>query len=86
MSVAAINALQASPIVIAHRGAPGYLPEHTLESTTLAYAQGADYIEQDLVVTKDAKLIVLHDIHLETVTDVQQKFPTRQRQDGRFYA
>ncbi|MEP1385404.1 MAG: glycerophosphodiester phosphodiesterase [Paraglaciecola sp.] len=86
MSVAAINALQASPIVIAHRGAPGYLPEHTLESATLAYAQGADYIEQDLVVTKDAKLIVLHDIHLETVTDVQQKFPTRQRQDGRFYA
>lgn len=86
MSAVAINALQAKPIVIAHRGASGYLPEHTLESATLAYAQGADYIEQDLVSTKDHKLIVLHDIHLDTVTDVQQKFPTRKREDGRFYA
>lgn len=76
----------AKPLVIAHRGAPGYLPEHTLESVTLAYAQGADFIEQDLVVTKDSKLIVLHDIHLETVTNVEQVFPTRKRQDGRYYA
>ncbi|MEP1445474.1 MAG: glycerophosphodiester phosphodiesterase [Paraglaciecola sp.] len=74
------------PLVIAHRGAPGYLPEHTLESVTLAYAQGADYIEQDLVATKDSKLIVLHDIHLETVTNVEQIFPTRKRKDGRYYA
>jgi glycerophosphoryl diester phosphodiesterase len=74
------------PLVIAHRGAPGYLPEHTLESATLAYAQGANFIEQDLVVTKDSKLIVLHDIHLETVTNVEQIFPTRKRQDGRYYA
>jgi glycerophosphoryl diester phosphodiesterase len=63
------------PLVIAHRGAPGYLPEHTLESVTLAYSQGADFIEQDLVVTKDSKIIVLHDIHLETVTNVEQVFP-----------
>jgi glycerophosphoryl diester phosphodiesterase len=76
----------AKPLVIAHRGAPGYLPEHTLESVTLAYAQGADFIEQDLVVTKDSKLIVLHDIHLETVTNVEQLFPNRKRQDGRYYA
>lgn len=76
----------AKPLVIAHRGAPGYLPEHTLESVTLAYAQGADFIEQDLVVTKDSKLIVLHDIHLETVTNVEQMFPSRNRQDGRYYA
>lgn len=72
--------------VIAHRGASGYLPEHTLEALVLAYAQGADYIEQDLVVTKDGKLVVLHDIHLETVTNVEQVYPQRKRQDGRYYA
>jgi glycerophosphoryl diester phosphodiesterase len=77
--------IAAKPLIIAHRGAPGYLPEHTLESVTLAYAQGADFIEQDLVVTKDLKLIVLHDIHLETVTNVEQIFPTIKRQDGRYY-
>ena len=80
------QAIAAKPLVIAHRGAPGYLPEHTLESVTLAYAQGADFIEQDLVVTKDSKIIVLHDIHLETVTNVEHIFPSRKRQDGRYYA
>ena len=75
-----------SKLVIAHRGASGYLPEHTIESATLAYAQGADYIEQDLVVTKDSQIVVLHDIHLETVTNVEQLFPNRKRQDGRYYA
>ena len=74
------------PLVIAHRGAPGYLPEHTLESATLAHGQGADFIEQDLVVTKDLKLVVLHDIHLETVTNVEKIFANRKRQDGRYYA
>ncbi|WP_187292384.1 glycerophosphodiester phosphodiesterase [Paraglaciecola psychrophila] len=78
--------IASKPLVIAHRGAPGYLPEHTLESVTLAYALGADFIEQDLVVTKDLKLIVLHDIHLETVTNVEQVFPIRKREDGRYYA
>jgi glycerophosphoryl diester phosphodiesterase len=78
--------IASKPLVIAHRGAPGYLPEHTLESVTLAYALGADFIEQDLVVTKDLKLIVLHDIHLETVTNVEQVFPSRKREDGRYYA
>lgn len=74
------------PIVIAHRGASGYLPEHTLEAATLAYMLGADYIEQDLVLSKDRQLIVLHDIHLDTVTDVATKFPNRAREDGRYYA
>jgi glycerophosphoryl diester phosphodiesterase len=77
--------IAAKPLVIAHRGASGYLPEHTLESVILAYAQGADFIEQDLVVTKDSKIVVLHDIHLETVTDVEQLFPSRKREDGRYY-
>jgi glycerophosphoryl diester phosphodiesterase len=86
MIVFTSQVIAAKPLVIAHRGASGYLPEHTLESVTLAYAQGADFIEQDLVVTKDSKIIVLHDIHLETVTNVEQVFQSRNRQDGRYYA
>ncbi len=73
-------------IVIAHRGASGYLPEHTLEAKAMAHAYGADYLEQDLVMTKDDKIIVLHDPHLDRVTDVQDQFPGRQRKDGRFHA
>ncbi|NVK55115.1 MAG: glycerophosphodiester phosphodiesterase [Alteromonadaceae bacterium] len=72
--------------IIAHRGASGYLPEHTLAAMAMAHAQQPDYIEQDLVLTKDDRLVVLHDIHLETVTNVEQVFPTRHRQDGRYYA
>jgi glycerophosphoryl diester phosphodiesterase len=74
------------PLVIAHRGASGYLPEHTLEAVTLAHRQGADFIEQDVVLSKDLVPVVLHDIHLETVSDVEQKFPDRKREDGRYYA
>ncbi len=74
------------PIVIAHRGASGYLPEHTLESKALAHAMGAHYIEQDVVLSRDGVLVVLHDIHLESTTDVEQRFPGRARDDGRFYA
>ena len=72
-------------IVIAHRGASGYLPEHTIAAKAMAYAQGADYIEQDLVMTKDDELVVLHDRHLDTVTNVAEIFPDRFRDDGRFY-
>jgi glycerophosphoryl diester phosphodiesterase len=46
---------------------------------------GADYLEQDVVATKDDQLVVLHDIHLDRVTDVARQFPGRQRDDGRFY-
>lgn len=74
------------PIVIAHRGASGYLPEHTLEAKAYAHAVGADFLEQDVVLTRDGVPIVLHDIHLDTVSDVAHKFPGRQRQDGRYYA
>ena len=51
----------ADPIVIAHRGASGYLPEHTLAAASLAYGLGADYIEQDLVLSRDGVPVVLHD-------------------------
>ena len=73
-------------LVIAHRGASGYLPEHTLAAKAMAHAMGADYIEQDVVLTKDGIAIILHDIHLGTVTDVADKFPLRKRDDGRYYA
>jgi glycerophosphoryl diester phosphodiesterase len=73
------------PIVIAHRGASGYLPEHTLAAKALAHGLGADYLEQDVVATRDSQLVVLHDLHLDDVTDVALKFPGRQRSDGRHY-
>ncbi|MDP6652734.1 MAG: glycerophosphodiester phosphodiesterase [Gammaproteobacteria bacterium] len=76
----------AQKIVIAHRGASGYLPEHTLEAKAMAYAMGADYIEQDVVMTRDDQLIVLHDITLDRTTDVADQFPNRIRDDGRYYA
>jgi glycerophosphoryl diester phosphodiesterase len=72
-------------VVIGHRGASGYLPEHTLPSKALAYGQGADYLEQDVVLSKDNIPIVIHDIHLDEVSDVASVFPTRNRSDGRFY-
>jgi glycerophosphoryl diester phosphodiesterase len=75
-----------SPLVIAHRGASGYLPEHTLAAKALAHAMGANFIEQDVVLSRDGVAIVLHDIHLDSTTDVAQHFPDRARADGRFYA
>ncbi|MFL2856735.1 MAG: glycerophosphodiester phosphodiesterase [Pseudohongiellaceae bacterium] len=76
----------ADKIVIAHRGASGYLPEHTLEAKAMAYSMGAHYIEQDVVMTKDDYLIVLHDITLDRTTDVDEQYPNRARDDGRYYA
>jgi glycerophosphoryl diester phosphodiesterase len=75
-----------SQIVIAHRGASGYLPEHTLEAYAMAYGLGADYIEPDVVLTKDGHFICLHDIHLDATTNVEEVFPDRGRKDGRYYA
>jgi glycerophosphoryl diester phosphodiesterase len=77
--------LAAEPLVIAHRGASGYLPEHTLESKVLAFAQGADFIEQDVVMTRDDHLVVIHDLTLERTTDVAALFPGRARADGSYY-
>ncbi len=72
-------------IVIAHRGASGYLPEHTMESKAMAYSMNVDFIEQDLVLSKDNVPIVIHDIYLDDVTDVATKFSTRKRKDNRYY-
>ena len=79
------TAISQDKVVIAHRGASGYLPEHTIAAKAMAYAMGADYIEQDVVMTKDDHLVVLHDHYLDRVTDVQEKFPNRKREDGRYY-
>jgi len=67
----ALNTLSGKrPIVIGHRGASGYLPEHTLEAYSLAIEQGADFIEPDLVATKDGHLIARHEPVLNDTTDV----------------
>lgn len=60
----------ARPLLIAHRGASGVRPEHTLEAYRTALAQGADCIEPDLVMTKDGVLVARHDTYLSTTTDV----------------
>ena len=77
---------QLQQVVIAHRGASGYLPEHSLPAVVAAHVMGADYIEQDIVLSKDHVPVVLHDIYLEATTDVEVVFPNRARADGRFYA
>lgn len=72
-------------IVIAHRGASGYLPEHSMEAKVMAHTMNTDFIEQDVVMTKDNRLVVLHDHFLDSVTNVATIFPQRARDDGRFY-
>ena len=59
-----------SPIIIAHRGASGYRPEHTLAGYELAIDLGADYIEPDLVMTKDGILIARHENEISETTDI----------------
>lgn len=78
------NAL--TKIAIAHRGASAYLPEHTLEAYALAYGMGADYIEPDVVMTKDDVFICLHDLYLETTTNAAERFPDKRSEDGHYYA
>jgi glycerophosphoryl diester phosphodiesterase len=60
------------PLVIAHRGASGYRPEHTLAAYRLAIQMGADYIEPDLVSTKDGVLVARHENEISTTTDVAE--------------
>ncbi|MBA2574995.1 MAG: glycerophosphodiester phosphodiesterase, partial [Nocardioidaceae bacterium] len=59
-----------APLVIAHRGASGYRPEHTLAAYKLAIQLGADYVEPDLVSTKDGVLVARHENEISTTTDV----------------
>ncbi len=66
-----------SPLVLGHRGACGHRPEHTLASYELAIAMGADYVEPDLVMTKDGILVARHENEISGTTDVAKKFPDR---------
>jgi glycerophosphoryl diester phosphodiesterase len=79
----AIFAQYAGKTLIAHRGASAYAPENTLPAYRLAIGQGADYIEQDLQITKDGVLVCLHDLTLERTTDVARVFPDRFRTESR---
>ena len=72
--------------VIAHRGASGYLPEHTLPAYALGHGQGAGWIEPDVVLSADGVAIALHDVTLDRTTDVAERYPDRARADGRYYA
>jgi len=62
--------MNAMPVVIGHRGACGYVPEHTLTSYFLAMQHGADYIEPDLVMTRDGVLVARHENEISATTDV----------------
>ena len=68
---------RSKPILIAHRGASAYAPEHTRAAYELAIKQGADYVEQDLQMTKDGVLICSHDAELSRTTNVEEIFPDR---------
>jgi glycerophosphoryl diester phosphodiesterase len=63
--------------VIGHRGSAVLAPENTLASIAVALGQGADYVENDIMRTKDGKLVITHDLSLERTTDVEQVFPDR---------
>ena len=71
------------PIVIAHRGASGVLPEHTIAAYYKAIQMRADYIEPDLVITKDGHLVARHDRYLSGSTDISDRpeFADRKRTD-----
>ncbi len=75
------SSLSSRKMLVAHRGASAYAPEHTLESYRLALAQGADFVEQDLQVTRDGQLVCLHDLTLERTTNVEEIFPDRYHED-----
>ncbi|MEP7299680.1 MAG: glycerophosphodiester phosphodiesterase family protein [Burkholderiales bacterium] len=72
-----LPAQAAEPLVIAHRGASGYLPEHTLAGYELAVKMGANFIEPDLQLTRDGVLVAMHDETIDRTTNVAEVFPAR---------
>jgi len=79
LAAGALRAQPAGPkrMLVAHRGASAYAPEHSSAAYTLAITQGADFVEQDLAVTKDGVLVSIHDLTLERTTNVEEVFPNR---------
>ena len=72
-----------APILIAHRGASAYAPEHSIEAYEMAIEQGADYIEPDLHITSDGVLIALHDLTLTRTTNARRLLPARSQRKRR---
>jgi glycerophosphoryl diester phosphodiesterase len=72
-----LRAIEPKPLIIAHRGASCYRPEHTLEAYALAIEMGADYIEPDLVSTEDGFLVARHENEIGSTTNVASTFPER---------
>jgi glycerophosphoryl diester phosphodiesterase len=70
----------APAILVGHRGAAAYAPEHSIASYEVAIAQGVDYVEPDLQITSDGVLVALHDLTLERTTNVAEVFPERFRE------
>src|SRR3954468_3547324 len=70
LMTASLSAAAERPFVIAHRGASGYVPEHTLAGYFIAIQQGADYVEPDLVISRDGALVVRHENEIGSTTDV----------------
>ena len=79
VALAALAPPPETPILIAHRGASGHRPEHTLEAYRLAVEMGADFIEPDLVSTKDGVLLARHENEIAATTDAAERFPDRKR-------
>jgi glycerophosphoryl diester phosphodiesterase len=79
MAVTGYAQYEGKQVLIAHRGASAYAPENTMPAFELAIKQGADYLENDIQVTKDGHLVILHDTTLERTTDVASVFPDRYR-------
>ncbi|MDX1567617.1 MAG: glycerophosphodiester phosphodiesterase family protein [Longimicrobiales bacterium] len=71
----------AGKILVAHRGASAYAPEHTIPAYRLAIQQRADYIEPDLQITRDGVLVAVHDLTLERTTNVEEVYPDRYREE-----
>jgi glycerophosphoryl diester phosphodiesterase len=76
-ALAIVSGQSSRKILIAHRGASAYAPEHTLTAYRLGIEQGADFVEQDLQISKDGVLVCLHDLTLERTTNVEEVFPQR---------
>jgi glycerophosphoryl diester phosphodiesterase len=76
------NQMNPQPLLIAHRGASAYAPEHTIAAYRLAIQQGADFIEQDIQISRDGILVCLHDSTLERTTNAEDVFPNRYRTDS----
>ncbi|MBT1065109.1 glycerophosphodiester phosphodiesterase [Bowmanella sp. Y26] len=80
------TAVQAAvPLAIAHRGVPGYLPEHSKASLAYAHALGADMIEFDVNMSADGVPVVLHDLILDEVSDVAARFAHKRGAEGKFW-